>query len=921
MLNLKLRDEFLGSHMPGTAITLRTNDNTGAVQQDPNTILKITYPTADIRTALKQLSTQRAQKPIVLMGDRGRGKSHIMAVMHHAVANTNVVQNWAKEWGDKIDSSLLSDLELEQGYTAISEPVHNNEYPLLWELLFERHPKGQFYRGKFLQAGSHVPSRSLLEEMFESQPTVLIFDEFQTWFDGLSDEPGEEGKKIHKWAFNFVQNLSEISEERPHLLILVISVLDNNTEAFDQVHRNHPVMVDFRGPTAKQDRQKMVLHRLFENRIIIPDSDIANLTNTYASERHRLKFSHLPETERQQLTAVVTQAWPFSPELMQLLEEQILMAEAAQEARDLIRILAQVYRARGENAVVMTPADFLVDEDSCGVQSLIDSIAVAGSHEKLREIAQANLELINSAGENTPHARELVSSLWMRSMSPGRTNGGTRQELHLDITRDAAIDDNSFNAEMSALVENSKNIHGEETPQGRLRFDIQENPRSLIRATAKNDRLWQPCTEGTGQTTYPEADIQHVRDTLRHILVPEASEPVARIMVLGKKWQEDPWSELEDSDKPSNWDRPALIIIPAKLSSVSSGKIPELGKWLVENVPVKRNTIRFMLSSEGEGLFDDRELRFLARCSYLTSKAWKDDPKYFSLKRDFDVPLRKALGERFDKIAVLRSWNYQSPEQCEFEVERITVRGAEIPGFIEGKLKSDLYDPAEFMGLIQRYAQQSKTVGEILDEISEPPATPDKDAVIYLGATQIYEEILKIAAKGKIILNVKGEWIARQAEQDEDAAFHAIRGRAFCVGNEQRQVQLGLPGATGGSAVTAPKTPTTQPIPTAGPTGGVPGGTGWVTPPTGGTPTPTPGGDGGVTLWPTAKTHATEQPTNVINLIGSFEKWGVPTTTNLSSAKVEFNDLTVQQMKQILQRIPSAFRASLEISYTQEQGQ
>ena len=244
MLKLKLRDEFLGSHMPGTAITLRTSDNTGAVQQDPNNILNITYPTADIQTALKQLSKLRAQKPIVLMGDRGRGKSHIMAVMHHAVANPDVVQKWAKDWGSKLNNSLLGDIELEQAYTAISEPVHNNEYPLLWELLFDRHPNGQLYRGKFLQAGSHVPSRSLLEEMFESQPTVLIFDEFQTWFDGLSDEPGKEGRKNRKWAFNFLQNLSEIAEEKPHLLILVISVLDNNTEAFGQVHRNHPVMVD-----------------------------------------------------------------------------------------------------------------------------------------------------------------------------------------------------------------------------------------------------------------------------------------------------------------------------------------------------------------------------------------------------------------------------------------------------------------------------------------------------------------------------------------------------------------------------------------------------------------------------------------------------------------------------------------------------
>ena len=32
MLNLKVRNEFLGSQMPGTAIALRRKDNTGAAQ-------------------------------------------------------------------------------------------------------------------------------------------------------------------------------------------------------------------------------------------------------------------------------------------------------------------------------------------------------------------------------------------------------------------------------------------------------------------------------------------------------------------------------------------------------------------------------------------------------------------------------------------------------------------------------------------------------------------------------------------------------------------------------------------------------------------------------------------------------------------------------------------------------------------------
>jgi tRNA(Met) C34 N-acetyltransferase TmcA len=82
MIGLKLRDEFLGAHMPGTAIALRTSDNQGAAQKSADQILSITYPTADVQTALKAISTKRSGCPIILMGDRGRGKSHIMAVMH-----------------------------------------------------------------------------------------------------------------------------------------------------------------------------------------------------------------------------------------------------------------------------------------------------------------------------------------------------------------------------------------------------------------------------------------------------------------------------------------------------------------------------------------------------------------------------------------------------------------------------------------------------------------------------------------------------------------------------------------------------------------------------------------------------------------------------------------------------------------------
>ena len=73
-------------------------------------------------------------------------------------------------------------------------------------------------------------------------PTTLILDEFQTWFDGLSDTAGDTtGPKRRQWAFNFIQILSELSKERPDLFMLVVSVRDSTTEAFRQIHRALPL--------------------------------------------------------------------------------------------------------------------------------------------------------------------------------------------------------------------------------------------------------------------------------------------------------------------------------------------------------------------------------------------------------------------------------------------------------------------------------------------------------------------------------------------------------------------------------------------------------------------------------------------------------------------------------------------------------
>ena len=90
---------------------------------------------------------------------------------------------------------------------------------------------------------------------------------------------------------NFIQTLAELAEDRPDLFCLVVSVRDNTTDCFKQIHRKGPVVIDFKGETAREDRKKLVLHRLFQNRGNVPAAEIEQAVSAYARERVRLLHS------------------------------------------------------------------------------------------------------------------------------------------------------------------------------------------------------------------------------------------------------------------------------------------------------------------------------------------------------------------------------------------------------------------------------------------------------------------------------------------------------------------------------------------------------------------------------------------------------------------------------------------------------
>src|SRR5262249_33836330 len=158
--------------------------------------------------------------------------------------------------------------------------------------------------------------------------------------------------------------------------------------------------------------------RLFENRLNVSPGDIEQLIAVHLSEYFRL--AEVPPAEYERRKRDFLEMWPFAPHLMQLLEDQVLVATDAQETRDLSRILADVFKSRGEASPILTAADFRLDDETSGIAALLDSVANQ-HHAALREKAQRNLtavlEAVASPKTITPHLEEIVGALWLRSLA------------------------------------------------------------------------------------------------------------------------------------------------------------------------------------------------------------------------------------------------------------------------------------------------------------------------------------------------------------------------------------------------------------------------------------------------------------------------------------------------------------------------
>jgi hypothetical protein len=581
---------------------------------------------------------------------------------------------------------------------------------------------------------------------------------------------------------------------------------------------------------------------------------------------------------------------------MKLLDDQVLIATQTQETRDLLRILVDVFKDAGERSPILTAADFSITEEKSGVASLLDSVANQ-LHRDLRSKALRNFEAVKEAVEGTtqkvPNLGTILSSLWIRSLSLENMAGARPAEIQLDITRSKPIDDNLFSVELEAVKENSFNIHQK---GDRLVFLNEENPQAKLMAHAKNDKLFNE-----GQ------DVEHLAQEIRYVLGgSETNSSLGRVIVLKKNWQSNPWSDVDEKDRPENWDnRIPHVVIPK-----GTVKIKELGVWLKEKVSKHRNTIRFILAKETlEPVFYDKGLLVLARAVYL-AKQWKNaDANYSALHVKYQKELRDQLKVRFDRYAVLDTWNFGNPDQCEFEINSHKAEGDRIVPAIHEKIKTDLFLAEDFEDLVLEAAKRNDSFATVLDQLKEPMGGGNP-CIPWLGENEAKEHIVRLCARGKIEINIGGrELLSSRPGETEDAAWNRMKGK-IGTGRTLEETLIHEPDSTvssgggqtedesdpNGSGDYTGTTATGGSEVHEGDSGGI-----------------TPGGLFGGGAGTKSKTPFSSDTTSSLSLLGKLESWGITPGAKVSNVKISIENLTGAQLQDLIKKLPDGVSYGLNL--------
>lgn len=412
------------------------------MERSPDALFGLTYPSSDIHAMIKALSrrygasdSQISDTGVFLAESvKGLGKSHGLLTAHHLFVHSEQARRWMESLGFSW-SPPKKPIVIVEKFTDQTLPFDS-----LWTALGQK-------IGADWQS-SRPPSLDEFRQALSDRPLILIFDELERGVANI----GDAARRSQNLSF-----LQMVSEEanRNRQVTLFAAIYDGTNEPGATLKRVPRLELRFRSP---DDRAAIVRHRLFSDADTYDKAAADALIRSYVNVWKRLGV----ETSDEYLSRL-TRAYPFLPELIELVFERITESGGFQGTRGALGLLAAMLDTVPSGSFLLTASHCKLTDRACGdrLQDLDPSAA-------LINCAASNLRDLSSQ----PYAESLASAVMLASLAPaGRMRGVSREELIRHVVA-PGCDPNQFEISFQAFHTYGSFFHERE---GRFFFDMEEN--------------------------------------------------------------------------------------------------------------------------------------------------------------------------------------------------------------------------------------------------------------------------------------------------------------------------------------------------------------------------------------------------------------------------------------------------------------
>ena len=572
---MKPRKEIVEGKFQGVIQSHKVDSKEDRIESNPEKLFRVTYISSALKRALERVNEKLTgisnQGAILIVGPYGAGKTHGLITLYHILKEPQIAQNWLRNW--KVETTLPSSTK-----TCIIS-TRRYDVDFLWEPIFSKLGREDM-PGKI----KRFPTVDQIEEVVGDDTCTIFIDEIENWYGSF--DPEKQADLIERNE-TFLEHLFEVANDPNRKLLVFLTFLEEKEGLKKIFNRTKPVRIDVSAP---EDREKILLHRLFENSDKKDLEKVERVIQGYVEKYSAPIKIENPYSYKQRMIGT----YPFHPLVLESLTQIYEAATERQDIRGMMNVLADMVKENFDRKDLLLICD-------------LDENAFRGIDLRLVEKYNYDLERV----KDISYGKQILKSILIFTLND-KTIGATESDILLSVFSPTQGET------LNALIMDLENIYGKphylhkEGDFYQIRHDL--NIFALLEKEKKNitdEKIKNKIAEITKKDVFENRVFIYGFEN-----IPDDSK--TKMVVSLESWGENDKlrENMSNFYQGKTWQNTYIIILPISDNVFSSYEIKEktkrllAGELLQGQVEDKDRKIQKLISEEREQIAEKIKISY-----------------------------------------------------------------------------------------------------------------------------------------------------------------------------------------------------------------------------------------------------------------------------------------------------------------------